>query len=55
MPDEDLLEPLDAWSDEFRACLGAWEEEITRPPQGRLTDPLNPKSSDERKEAIHAV
>ena len=31
-------EPLmDVWSEEFRACLGAWDEEIVRPPQGRLS------------------
>lgn len=39
-----ILEPLDAWTDEFRACLGAWEEEIVRPPQGRLTDLKDPFS-----------
>jgi antitoxin VapB len=33
-----ILEPLDEWPDSFRACLGAWDEEIPRPPQGQLTD-----------------
>ena len=28
-----ILEPADEWTDEFRACLGAWPEEILRPPQ----------------------
>ena len=40
--------PLDVWSDAFRDCLGAWEEEIVRPFQGRLM-------GDEAEEAIHAV
>ena len=38
-----ILEPVDEWPDEFRACLGAWSEEIPRPPQppiGRLRNPL---------------
>lgn len=28
-----ILEPADEWSDEFRACLGAWTEDIPRPKQ----------------------
>ena len=38
-----ILEPADEWPDEFRACLGAWSQEIPRPPQhpvGRLRNPL---------------
>ena len=38
-----ILEPADEWSDEFRACLGAWREEIPRPirrPVGELRNPL---------------
>ena len=38
-----ILEPADEWSDEFRACLGAWREEIPRPvqhPVGGLRNPL---------------
>ena len=31
-----ILEPIDAWSDKFIACLGAWQEEIERPLQGSL-------------------
>lgn len=31
-----ILEPLDEWPEEFRACLGAWREEIPRPKQPRL-------------------
>jgi antitoxin VapB len=37
-----ILEPLDEWTDEFRACLGAWDEEIVRPTQGKLTDLKDP-------------
>jgi antitoxin VapB len=28
-----ILEPADEWPDEFRACLGAWPDEIPRPKQ----------------------
>jgi antitoxin VapB len=38
-----ILEPVDDWPPEFRACLGAWPEEIERPKQrsvGRLRDPF---------------
>jgi len=31
-----ILEPADEWPDEFRACLGAWGEDIPRPVQRRL-------------------
>lgn len=37
-----VLEPVDEWSESFRACLGAWEEDIPRPPQGSLTDIRDP-------------
>jgi antitoxin VapB len=33
-----ILEPIDEWSDEFRACLGAWLDDIPRPRQRRLAD-----------------
>ncbi|MBI4483680.1 MAG: AbrB/MazE/SpoVT family DNA-binding domain-containing protein [Acidobacteria bacterium] len=33
-----VLEPVDEWSERFRACLGAWREEIPRPEQPRLAD-----------------
>ena len=36
-----VLEPIDEWPDRFRACLGAWSEEIPRPKQGELTDLRN--------------
>jgi antitoxin VapB len=38
-----ILEPVDEWSDEFLACLGAWEEPIERPPNrpiGSRRDPF---------------
>lgn len=31
-----ILEPLDEWPDTFRACLGAWPDDIPRPKQKRL-------------------
>jgi len=37
-----ILEPLDEWPEAFRACLGAWSEEIPRLPQERLRDLRNP-------------
>jgi len=37
-----ILEPADEWSEEFRACLGAWSEDIPRPTQQRLRDIRNP-------------
>ena len=33
-----ILEPVDEWSDEFRACLGAWPHDIPRPKQRPLAD-----------------
>lgn len=26
-----ILEPVDAWPQEFLACIGAWREELPRP------------------------
>jgi antitoxin VapB len=37
-----ILEPTDEWSAEFRACLGSWRDEISRPPQEKLADLPNP-------------
>jgi len=37
-----ILEPADEWSDEFRACLGAWPEDIPRPGQRAILDVRNP-------------
>lgn len=37
-----ILEPLDEWPPSFRACLGAWPDEIERPDQGSVTDMEDP-------------
>ena len=40
-----ILEPADAWSDEFLDCLGAWKDDISRPPRktiGGKKNPLDP-------------
>ena len=37
-----ILEPADEWSDRFRACLGAWPDEIPRPKQQHVRDLRNP-------------
>ena len=37
-----ILEPADEWPEEFRACLGAWPEEIPRPVQRPVRDLRNP-------------
>jgi antitoxin VapB len=37
-----ILEPADEWPDEFRACLGAWCEDIPRPGQRPVRDLRNP-------------
>jgi len=39
-----ILEPVDEWSQEFLACLGAWRDDIPRPatrPIGEKKDPFN--------------
>ena len=37
-----ILEPPDEWSEEFLAILGAWSEEIERPPQRPITKARDP-------------
>ena len=37
-----ILEPADEWSNEFRACLGGWRDEIPRPAQRLVRDLRNP-------------
>jgi antitoxin VapB len=37
-----ILEPADEWPDEFRACLGAWREDIPRPVQRPVRSLRNP-------------
>lgn len=32
-----ILEPTDDWPDTFRACLGAWRDDIPRPKQKTLS------------------
>ena len=37
-----ILEPADEWPHAFRACLGAWSEEIRRPKQSAVRELRNP-------------
>jgi antitoxin VapB len=37
-----VLEPVDEWSDSFRACLGKWHDDIPRPGQEPITTLRNP-------------
>jgi antitoxin VapB len=37
-----LLEAVDEWPDEFRACLGAWRGKIPRPRRERVRDLRDP-------------
>jgi antitoxin VapB len=37
-----ILEPADAWSEEFLDCLGAWREDIPRPAQRSIRGKKNP-------------
>lgn len=37
-----ILEPPDEWSEEFLATLGAWKDEIERPPQRPITRSRDP-------------
>jgi antitoxin VapB len=37
-----ILEPADEWPDAFRACLGAWRDDIPRPVQRPIRDLRNP-------------
>ncbi|HEY0372855.1 MAG TPA: hypothetical protein VGD79_12680 [Thermoanaerobaculia bacterium] len=37
-----ILEPPDEWSEEFLATLGAWKEDIERPPQQPVTKSKDP-------------
>jgi antitoxin VapB len=37
-----ILEPIDDWPDAFRACLGAWPEDLPRPKQRLLTSRPDP-------------
>jgi antitoxin VapB len=35
-----ILEPVDAWSEDFQAVLGAWPDEIPRPAGSPQRDPF---------------
>ena len=37
-----ILEPADEWPGAFRACLGAWREDIPRPVQSPVRALRNP-------------
>jgi antitoxin VapB len=37
-----ILEPADEWPQEFLDCLGAWKEDIPRPPTTVLPAKKNP-------------
>lgn len=37
-----ILEPLDEWPLDFRACLGAYHDEIERPAQGSIDNLRDP-------------
>jgi len=37
-----VLQPVDEWSEAFRACLGAWRDDIPRPAQPLVRDVRNP-------------
>jgi virulence-associated protein VagC len=37
-----ILDPAYEWSNEFRACLGGWRNEIPRPVQRLVRDLRNP-------------
>lgn len=37
-----ILEPADEWPAEFRACLGAWDDDIPRPRQRPIGDARSP-------------
>ncbi|MGH9886122.1 MAG: antidote-toxin recognition MazE [bacterium] len=37
-----VLETVDEWPAEFKACLGAWRDPIDRPPQKPVTRLANP-------------
>lgn len=37
-----IIEPVDEWSEEFRACLGSWSGDIPRLKQRKISALRNP-------------
>ena len=37
-----ILEAPDEWTEEFRSCLGSWDDDIPRPEQGDISDLKDP-------------
>jgi hypothetical protein len=37
-----ILEPTDEWPPEFLACLGAWHDDIPKPPPRKVGSRRNP-------------
>lgn len=37
-----ILEPVDAWSEQFLACIGAWRDDIPRPKSDSIADVEDP-------------
>jgi antitoxin VapB len=46
-----ILEPVDEWTPEFLAALGAWNHEIELPPQTAISS-LRTSSSDRREHHV---
>ena len=40
-----ILEPADEWPAEFLACLGAWHDDIPKPPARKVASRRNPFES----------
>jgi antitoxin VapB len=37
-----ILEPADVWPEDFLECLGAWKDDVPRPPQKTVGSKKNP-------------
>ena len=37
-----ILEPVDEWPADFLSCLGAWNDDIPRPPAKNISDKKDP-------------
>jgi antitoxin VapB len=40
--DRVILEPVDAWPEAFLTCMGAWGDDIPRPPDEAVSDLNDP-------------